>query len=169
MSQFRSIKAILAISVIIGLAACATPTPYRALEDGYGYSEEKLDDDRYRVSFHGNADTSQTLANDYLMLRMADLTLENRKAYFTVEEQGTDCFITIRTSPDSTCTVHRAYTNPYPYYEFETERRGLFQTGPKREYDAIAFFRMTDEAPDAVSTTTFSAEDVTQQLQHLRP
>ena len=44
------------IVVLLGLllAACAgKPTPYQAAQGGYGYSEQRLEDNRYRVSFAG--------------------------------------------------------------------------------------------------------------------
>ena len=42
------------------LAACTTPTPYETVaENDYGYSEQKIEDNRYRVTFAGNSATKR--------------------------------------------------------------------------------------------------------------
>lgn len=65
------------------LAACAA-TPYQPLAKGYGYAEQKLESDRYRISFAGNAQTAQETVQNYLLYRAAELTLENGRDYFIV-------------------------------------------------------------------------------------
>src|SRR5207253_6000050 len=49
----------LALTLAAGLAACATPTPYQPNVPGQatsgGYSELRLEQDRWRVTFAGNS------------------------------------------------------------------------------------------------------------------
>jgi hypothetical protein len=66
----------LAITAIAGLtlAACATATPYQPA--GYngqrgGYAEQRLESDRYRVTFAGNSLTSREQVEMALLLRAA--------------------------------------------------------------------------------------------------
>ena len=76
----------------LGLAACATSTPYAPAEDGrgYGFTDQKIEDDRYRITFRGNSQTSREAVETYLLLRAAELTLENGYDHFVVVEDDTD-------------------------------------------------------------------------------
>ncbi|SMF02765.1 hypothetical protein SAMN06265365_10629 [Tistlia consotensis] len=60
------------------LAGCAEPTPYQAKgPDGRsprdGYAEQKLAEDRYRITVSGNEATSRETVEDYLLFRAAEL------------------------------------------------------------------------------------------------
>lgn len=80
---------LLVIGAALLLAACATPTPYQsATADKYGYAEQPLEDNRYRVTFKGNRATSRETVENYLLLRAADLTLERGGDYFRVVEKS---------------------------------------------------------------------------------
>lgn len=70
------------------LSACAA-TPYQAQTKGYGYSEQKLEADRYRVAFAGNGRTSLETVQNSLMYRAAELTLENGRDYFVLAGTST--------------------------------------------------------------------------------
>lgn len=70
------------------LAACAA-TAYQPQTKGYGYSEQKLEADRYRVTFSGNGQTSLETVQNYLMYRAAELTLENGRDYFVLAGTST--------------------------------------------------------------------------------
>lgn len=154
--------------LLLALSACATVTPYQAERSGYGYSEPIVEGDSYKVSFRGNANTSRDVVEDYLLLRMAELTLESGQTHFTVHEQGTDCFITVRTSPTSECTIHRSHTSVYPYYSLESDPRWFWQNRAKKEFEAIAFFAMNDGAASAGLPHTYVANAVVERLGHLK-
>lgn len=158
-------------ALLLVVSGCAMVTPYQAERYGYGYSEPVVEEGVYKVTFHGNANTSRELLEDYLLLRMAELTLAEGHAYFTVEEQGTDCFITVRTSPTSECTIHQSHTDIFPYYSLEREPRWLWQrrTTSKKEYEAIAFFVMQDDLESVDSSHTYLASEVVERLSHLKP
>jgi hypothetical protein len=79
--------ACLALAVLGG---CATATPYQAQKGGYGYAEQKLESDRYRVSFRGNSATSLETVQNYLMVRAAELTLAQQGDYFIVLSTQTE-------------------------------------------------------------------------------
>ena len=72
------------------LAACATVTPYQPLNNGVGYSDQKLESNRYRVSFDGNSSTPRDTVQNYVLYRVAELTLANEYDYFTVAAQSTE-------------------------------------------------------------------------------
>ena len=77
--------------LLLGLVACASaPTPYRAASDGFGYREQQIEGNRYRVSFSGNAATDLDAVQDYALYRAAELTLANGDDYFRVVDRHTE-------------------------------------------------------------------------------
>jgi flavin-binding protein dodecin len=84
------LRRLLAALLLLGLAACASsPTPYRAATDGFGYSDQQLESNRFRVSFAGNSATSRDAVQNYALYRAAELTVANGGDYFkVVNRQG---------------------------------------------------------------------------------
>lgn len=75
------------------LTACATATPYQPAApgaNGRGYSELKIEDARWRVTFAGNSVTSRDTVEMYLLYRAAELTLQQGYDYFTLVNRVTD-------------------------------------------------------------------------------
>ena len=69
------------------LAGCATS--YQPKSYTGGYTDTKLDDDKYRVTFSGNQHTSADRVEEYALLRAAEITLEYGYSHFvTVNESG---------------------------------------------------------------------------------
>jgi hypothetical protein len=81
---------LLVLAVTLGLAACGTATPYQPLTDGYGYAEQPLEADRYRVVFTGNSLTPRETVENYLLYRAAEVTLARGYDYFVVVEKDTE-------------------------------------------------------------------------------
>jgi hypothetical protein len=69
------------------LAGCGQPTPYKPATDGYGYSEQQIEDNRYRVRFAGNDLTPADTVQNYLLYRAAELTLDKGYDYFTMADR----------------------------------------------------------------------------------
>ena len=76
------------------LSACETATPYQPLAAGAaqsgGYSEIKLEDNRWRVSFKGNTVTSRATVETYLIHRAAELTVNQGFDWFETAQRQTD-------------------------------------------------------------------------------
>ena len=73
------------------LSACATATPYQAaVESTKGYSEQRIENNRYRVSFSGNSLTRLETVENYLLYRAAELTKENGYDYFVIANRNTE-------------------------------------------------------------------------------
>ncbi|MGH8529391.1 MAG: CC0125/CC1285 family lipoprotein [Nevskiales bacterium] len=87
MNRFR--LSIVSATALV-LAACSTATPYRPLEDGYGYSERKVESNRYSVTFAGNSRTKRPVVEDYLLYRAAEVTLSSGYDYFVLAKQDTE-------------------------------------------------------------------------------
>ncbi|RAK59429.1 hypothetical protein DJ021_06210 [Phenylobacterium hankyongense] len=95
------------LALAAGLAACATPTPYQPKVPGQassgGYSETRIEANRWRVSFSGNSLTSRETVEGYLLYRAAELTLQ----------QGADWFMIV---DRNTARDARTYVEPDPLY-----------------------------------------------------
>lgn len=85
-----SIRNPLVLTLALALAACATATPYQPAAKGLGYSEQKIESNRYKVSFVGNSATPREAVDNYLMYRAAEVTLSNGYDYFVVTDRTTD-------------------------------------------------------------------------------
>ena len=98
----RLFRTFVLIALVAGLAACVTPTPYQpAPPDGFGYSEVRLDQNKFRVTFRGNSLTKRETVEDYLLYRAAELTLQNGFSHFLVVGRDTEAKTSYRYWIDS--------------------------------------------------------------------
>ncbi len=74
------------------VAGCVTATPYReAAKAGRdGYSDTKIEANRFRVTFEGNSSTPRDTVENYLLYRAAELTLQNGDDYFILSTRDTE-------------------------------------------------------------------------------
>lgn len=79
-----------ALGAIGLLAACAAPTPYQPADDGFGYFEQQIEDNRYRVSFAGNSVTPRDTVQNYLLYRAAEITVQSGHDYFKLVDQNVE-------------------------------------------------------------------------------
>ena len=84
-------KKILTVLLCLSLAGCATGYHSKGLTGGY--SNMKLQDNIFKVTFRGNAYSSMERTGDFALLRSAEITIENGYKYFVVLE--TNSFIKI--------------------------------------------------------------------------
>ena len=124
------------------LSACVTATPYQpAQPEGFGYKEERLDANRYRVSFRGNSQTTRETVEDYLLYRAAELTLQN----------GFDHFILVGRDTEAK-TSYRYWVDSYGgrgwfYHGFPGWRRDPFYDpfGPNYDVQPVTTYTATAE------------------------
>lgn len=82
-------KKALAVSLaVLIISGCATA--YQ--KDGFsgGFNETKIAPNAWRVTFAGNGYTSRTKAEDFTLLRSADLTLQSGFQYFAIVGSNSD-------------------------------------------------------------------------------
>lgn len=85
----RTTLALIALVAVSLLTACASQPDYRAADGrGYGYTEQQLSSDQYRVSFKARGDDTG-LAMDYAMLRASELTMEQGYDWFDIASRDT--------------------------------------------------------------------------------
>lgn len=88
-----TVRMMLIGSVVLGLAACATPaTVYGPAENSnaIGYREQALEADRYRISFRANPDLDAAGVEDLAMRRAAEVTLRDGGDWFRVVTRDTE-------------------------------------------------------------------------------
>jgi len=99
----------------LALGACATATTYApAGFNGQrgGYAEQRVESDRYRVSFAGNSVTSREQVEMSLLLRAAELTTENGFDWFSTTNRSTDRDTRFQTIIDPTFDRYSPYWGP---------------------------------------------------------
>ncbi len=74
----------------LALAACASLAPYGAQRGpgGQGYSDQRIESNRYRVTYNGVG--APGAVADFALLRAADLTTEQGYDWFEVTQSWTD-------------------------------------------------------------------------------
>jgi hypothetical protein len=96
-----------ALLLFTGLGGCVSPTPYQPMLRGYaasgGYSETRIEPERWRVTFAGNAVTRRETVEGYLLYRAAELTLQNGYDWFSIVDRQTE-------------RNARSYAVPDPFY-----------------------------------------------------
>lgn len=84
-------RPIVAACAVLALAACATPTVYAPANpnaaSSVGFSEYKIENNRYRVTFQGGAGASENQVSDYAFLRAAEITLRDGYDWFEVVDR----------------------------------------------------------------------------------
>ena len=80
----------LALGLPLGLVACATPSVYApaARPGGAGFSETRIENDRYRVTYRDGA--TEAAAADFALLRAAELTLAQGFDWFVVDQRSNE-------------------------------------------------------------------------------
>jgi len=136
-------------AIAVLLAACVTPTPYQSAESQkYGYSDDQIETNRYKVSFYGNTLTEQATVADYMLYRAAELTLAKGYDYFVITDRNTEFEQVVVSRPyyDSFYSpfyFHRGYHYGYPY--FLSHRYHPFYFGGYYDVPAGTRYRSTAE------------------------
>lgn len=81
-------KRIMALSGALLLAGCATP--YQRTGATGGFSETRLQENVFTVNFRGNGHCGRERAQDFAMLRCAEVTLDNGFLFFTIADSSAD-------------------------------------------------------------------------------
>jgi hypothetical protein len=84
-------ETLLGLSMLGVLAGCGGgPTLYQPASGVYGYSEQQIEDNRYRVTFAGNDLSPAETVQNYLLYRAAEVTLDRGYDYFTRVDRNLD-------------------------------------------------------------------------------
>lgn len=93
----KTLVTLIALAATVGLSACATtttksgPTPYQAAATGkFGFTDQRIEANRFRITFDGNTKTTRQQVEDSLLLRAADVTIDNGYDWFEIAQRATD-------------------------------------------------------------------------------
>jgi hypothetical protein len=119
----------LAVAAVLGLAAglsaCATATPYQPDKPGAassgGFSDVRLADNRFRVTFRGNSLTSRDTVEKYLLYRAAELTSQGGYDWFVMDNRQTDKSTHTYVDPEP---FGPRYGYWHPYWRYYGHRGG---------------------------------------------
>lgn len=123
-STHRIVLAACAALALITTGCTMRSTPYQPLQStsrvSGGYSDLRIDETHYRVSFAGNRLTSRERVESYLLFRAAELTLLKGYDYFVIEDREVEHQIErqIRRDPfyDPWYAPRYGYWRPYWRY-----------------------------------------------------
>ncbi len=144
----------------LALSACAmAPTPYQpsGAESRYGYSDEQVDAETWRVRFAGNSVTERGKVEDYLLYRSAEIALA----------AGADGFVVVKEDIEKDVTYYGAGypfgTHVFHSYHFGHHRGhhsgigislGSTALRPSNNYTGHATIRLFRErAPEGLGPT----------------
>lgn len=92
--KITTATALVAISLAACLAACETATPYQPLQHGSvasgGFTDQRLDENHFRVTFQGNTLTARETVETYLLYRAAELTVSQGYDWFEAVDRHTE-------------------------------------------------------------------------------
>ena len=97
-------------SLIIAILVTGCATSYQPQGFSGGFSSTQLDKNVFTVSFKGNAYTDHERANDFTMLRSAEITLENGYTYFSIVDAQQHEQTGVNTTPTTSTTTVNANT-----------------------------------------------------------
>ncbi len=144
------------------LAGCATPTPYQPATGGFGYTEQQLESDRWRVTFAGNSVTPRDTVQNYLLYRAAQLTVANHHDYFTVVNQDLERSTAYQgTGFDDFGFVQRQHSTNGFIGGFGPSSYSAY---PIDSYTAFADIVMGDGEKPAGNVKSYDARDVMRRL-----
>ncbi|MFQ5562583.1 MAG: hypothetical protein ACE5FO_03345 [Parvularculaceae bacterium] len=87
MQNVNGVFGVAVAAAIVALAACAAPGPtqYAAADaKGYGFSETRVEQNRYRVVYRGGGGVPADVVESYALRRAAELTLAGGYDWFRV-------------------------------------------------------------------------------------
>ncbi len=172
----------LTLSSAFALGSCETPTPYQAAESPgsqhMGYSDQRIDDTHFRVSFSGNSLTSRETVERYLLYRSAELTVQNGFDYFVLVNRDTETKTSTFVEPGIGGGGPWGYWHPYwrwyrprfgwrswdPFYDDPFWRDRDFDVTTVQRFEATAEIATGHGAKPAGEVRAFDAHEVLTRL-----
>jgi len=158
------VRWIAAVAAVLLLAGCAAPTPYQPADGGFGYAEQQLESNRYRVVFAGNADTPRSTVENYLLYRAAEVTVQSGHDYFRVVDQNIERSTRYHGTFHPTFGLHHGhpFVHRHGFHHFGTA--GV-HAQPIDRYTAFADILTFQGEKPADDVSAYDAHDVLRRLE----
>ena len=140
----------LSLVIAVSLAACQTATPYQPKTTAGGFTETRLESNRFKVSFAGNSVTKRETVEGYLLYRAAELALAQGFDSFTIVERRTDRSARTYTTPDPLYGLY-GYGSWRPHWRYYGRGYGW------RGWDAYSGYPFWDQGLDTQTVEKFEA------------
>jgi hypothetical protein len=108
----NQLRALIVMMLVVG--GCATA--YKPVGFSGGYSETRLGDNIFQVTFRGNGYTNAERAADFSLLRAAELATENWFSHFIVVDTSHNQRLSTYTTPITSQTTGSAYASGSTLY-----------------------------------------------------
>jgi len=161
----------MAMAALWLLAACATQTPYQPAagtgSNAYGFQEQRIEENRVRITFRGNTLTNRETVENYLLYRAAEVTVQSGRDYFIVANRDTDERTRLQGSPTPRFGFDYWYYSPRrgwgPWYDpFWNDPVSYREV---TRYEAMAEIAMFSGRKPADNADAFDAREVMTNLQ----
>jgi len=136
------------------VTSCATSYQAEGLRGGF--TETKLSENTYRVSFDGNFATPVQQAIDYALLRSAELALNAGYPFFAVEEAETSLKTRTIVRPARLVDITTSPGSLYTFIEITEER-----TSEHRKPNVTLVIKFL---PEPIGDTVFSCSELLEKL-----
>lgn len=134
---------IISLVFIISLSGCATSYHGQNFFYSDGYRDSQLDENVFRVTFYGNGYTSPDRVSDFVLLRSAELALNEGFQFFALVNPQDYASVSSYTTPSSTNTTFSAtQSGPNIYGTASSTTSGgqsYFISKPSRSAIAVCF------------------------------
>lgn len=149
------------------MAGCASVPIYEPALDknDFGYSDQRIEENRYRVSYNGDASTPRATVENYLLYRMSEITLEQDYDYFKVINTDTECHTEYHTTGDEPCPRGSQYGPAFPYCGYGYVCNPSQTIHETKRYEAVAHMTLHKGEKPIDDAHAFSARDVRENLQ----
>ncbi len=147
--------ALLAMTLLLTGCVMSTQTPYQPLQQNGGFSEQRIETNRYRVTFAGNSLTTREEVENNLLFRIAELTLSQGYDYFVLSDNDTEA----NTSYMETLSGYDSFDPFFPRFWPRT----TFASGsaiPITNYKAQAYVLMFKGTKPDADVNAYAAHEV---------
>jgi len=151
--------ALLSFSMLLAAGCSIQPTPYQAVDKGYGYSQQQLDGRTWRVEFSGNSVTSRATVENYLLYRAAEI----------MRFGGYDRFIVLEKDVERRDAYYTTGYGPHLGVGRYSRDVGVWYSAPlthrvSRRYAGVMTVRVHSGGSFDSSTPSYRVDEVMQQL-----
>ena len=149
----------------LAVSACAPEQPYfgpRDADHATGYTDEKLDQNRFRVTYSGSSATNRETVENFLLLRSAQVTQQAGAAFFMFDMRDTKTHTTYFSDFPGWGGGPRfgGYWHSWAYDGFDNE----VETRPVRRFEAYAEIVLLTDAQAAKEPRAIKAQSLIDRL-----
>jgi hypothetical protein len=158
-------RLVFAAAALAWVSACAPEQPYfgpRDADHPTGYTDEKLDQNRYRVTYSGSSATNRETVENFLLLRAAQVTDQAGSHFFMFDMRDTKSHTTYFSDFPGWGGGPRfgGYWHSWAYDGFDDE----VESRPVTRYQAYAEIVLLTDAQAAKEPRAINAQSIIQRL-----